>query len=122
MARRGRPVEPLLWLLFSAGGVASAIFLPVLMVLFALAIPLGWIDDPGREHLRALVSNPLTAIVLLGVCALSLFHWAQRFRYTLFDGLKLKARQGLINTVVYVLAVLGSVAALVILGQAVFAS
>ena len=46
MARR--PIEPVLWLLFSAGGVVSALFLPALVFLFALAIPLaaGLEDHP----------------------------------------------------------------------------
>src|SRR5262245_52332886 len=117
MARR-RPVEPILWLLFSAGGVASAVFLPALMVLLALALPLGWLT-PDHGRLLGLMGNPLVALVLLGVFVLSLFHWAQRFRYTLFDGLKLKDHQRPINTVVYALAVLGSVAALVVFWQAV---
>ena len=114
-----RTVEPILWLVFSAGGVVSAIFLPVLMVLFALAIPLGWLSPAADGSLLALVGHPLTALVLLGICVLSLFHWAQRFRYTLFDGLKLKAHQRLINTIVYTLATIGSIWAAVVLGQLV---
>ena len=81
----------------------------------------GGIGAPDRDSLLGLLGNPLVALVLLVVCVLSLFHWAQRFRYTLFDGLRLKAHQRLINTVVYALAVLGSIAALVVLGQAVAA-
>ena len=119
MARR--TIEPVLWLLFSAGGVASALFLPALVFVFALAIPLGWIEDPGRDPLLGLVGHPLTGLVLLGVFVLSLLHWAQRFRYALFDGLKLKEHQRLINTVVYALAVLGSLTAVVVLWQAVAA-
>ena len=116
-----RALEPVLWLLFSAGGVASALFLPVLVFLFAFAVPLGWIDDPGRDRLLGLIGHPVTALVLLGVCVLSLLHWAQRFRYTLFDGLRLKHHQRSINTVVYALALLGSAAAVVVLWQAVSA-
>lgn len=114
-------MEPFLWLLFSGGGVVSAMFLPVLVFLFALAVPLGWIEAPGRGQLLGMVGHPLTALVLLGVCVLSLFHWAQRFRYTLFDGLQLKDHQRLINTGVYALALLGSAAACVVLVQAVAA-
>lgn len=116
-----RRPEPLLWLLFSAGGVMAAIFLPVLVFLFGLAIPLGRLPEPSRERVLGVLGHPLVALVLLGVCALALFHWAQRFRYTLFDGLKLKAHQGVINLTVYTLAVVGSVAALVVLWQAVAA-
>jgi fumarate reductase subunit D len=119
MARR--TVEPFLWLLFSAGGVASAMVLPVIVLLFAVAVPLGWIAAPDRTALLGLVGHPLTALVLLGVCVLSLFHWAQRFRYTLSDGLKLKHHQRTINAAVYVLAVLGSAAAGVAFWEAVSA-
>jgi hypothetical protein len=52
---------------------------------------------------------------------LALLHWAQRFRYALFDGLKLKDHQRPINTGVYALALLGSAAAAVVLWQAVSA-
>jgi fumarate reductase subunit D len=119
MVRRGP--EPLLWLLFSAGGVMAALFLPVLVFLFAIAIPLGWLPEPVRAQVLGLLGHPVVALVLLGVCVLALFHWAQRFRYTLFDGLLLKGHQGVINLTVYTLAVAGSVAALVVLGQAVAA-
>jgi fumarate reductase subunit D len=44
---RKRSPEPLLWLLFSAGGVASALFVPVLVLLFGLAFPFGWLSPPS---------------------------------------------------------------------------
>lgn len=99
----------------------AAVFLPVLVLLFAIAIPLGWVPEPTRDRLLGVLGNPLVALVLLGVCALALFHWAQRFRYTLFDGLKLKAHQGVINVTVYTLAVAGSLAAVAVLWQGVSA-
>lgn len=118
MTRRAaeRTPEPILWLLFSAGGVLSALFLPVLMFLFGLAVPLGWLA-PGPDHLHGLLANPLTVLVVLGLFVLSLFHWAQRFRYTLFDGLKLKNHQRLVNIGCYSVAVLGSIAVALVLWQ-----
>ena len=112
--RSRRTAEPILWLLFSAGGVAAALFLPVLVLIFGLAIPLGWLA-PGPDHLHAVLSNPLTLLVLFGVSVLSLFHWAQRFRYTLFDGLKLKKHEQLINIGCYTVAAIGSIAIAVVL-------
>lgn len=112
-----RTAEPILWLLFSAGGVASALFLPVLLLIFGLAVPLGWLA-PGSDHLHGVLANPLTLLVLLGLCVLSLFHWAQRFRYTLIDGLKLKRYQRLVNIGCYSVAVVGSVIVAVVLWQA----
>ena len=88
-----RPIEPLLWLLFSAGGVLAALFLPVLVFLFGFAFPLGWLDPPDHDHLRAVLGNPLTVLVLLGFFVLLLVHWAHRFRYTLYDGLQIKAQR-----------------------------
>lgn len=117
ITRSRRTAEPILWLLFSAGGVAAALFLPVLMFIFGLAVPLGWLA-PGRDHLHAVLVNPLTLLVLFGVFALSLFHWAQRFRFTLFHILKLKDHQRLINILCYTVAVLGSFAVAVVLWQA----
>ena len=53
-----RRVEPLVWLMFSAGGVLAAVFLPILILLFGLAFPLGWLDPPDYDHLRAVVGHP----------------------------------------------------------------
>ena len=84
-----RRVEPLVWLMFSAGGVLASVFLPSLVLLFGLAIPLGWIS-PDYDHLRSVVGHPLTFVVLLGLFVLMLVHSAHRFRYTLYDGLQIQ--------------------------------
>lgn len=110
MAKR-LTVEPLLWMLFSAGGVLAALLIPSLVFLFGLAFPLGWLSPPGHEHLLALLRHPLTRAVLFLLCTLSLFHWAHRFRYTLSDGLKIKHLDVLVNPLCYGGAIVGSVAA-----------
>ncbi len=110
-----RRVEPILWLLFSAGGVLAALFLPVLILLFGLAFPLGWITPPDHAHLRTVVSHPLSLIFLVVMLVLLLFHWAHRFRYTLYDGLQLKQMKGPIALLCYGGAVLGSVASVLVL-------
>ena len=103
-----RSNEPFLWLLFSAGGVVSAMLLPIHLLLFGLAFPLGWLDAPGYEKLLALVRHPVTRLYLFVLCCLSLFHWAHRFRFTLYDGLQIKHLNELINIVCYGGAVLGT--------------
>jgi fumarate reductase subunit D len=108
-----RHLEPLLWLAFSGGGVISAVFLPVLVVLFGLAIPLGWVQ-PDYGHLDAVLSYWLTRLVALGLLVLMLFHWAHRFRYTLHDGLQLRKLEAPLAALCYGGAVVGSVAALLI--------
>jgi len=71
-----RTVEPFVWLMFSSGGVVAALVLPVLLFLFGLALPLGWISAPDHAHLLAVLRNPLTRLALLGVSALALVHGA----------------------------------------------
>lgn len=110
-----RRVEPILWLLFSGGGVLAAVFLPILILLLGLAIPLGWTGRPDHEHLLAVTSHPLTLLFLLVFFVLVLFHWAHRFRYTLYDGLQLKHLEAPIAVLCYGGAILGSVAALIVL-------
>jgi fumarate reductase subunit D len=100
-----------LWLLFSAGGLMSALFVPAILFLFGVAFPLHWLSPPAYHHLLAVVSHPLTRVLLLLLCTLSLFHWAHRFRYTLYDGLQIKHLNELINAVCYGGAVVGSVVA-----------
>ena len=80
-----RQLEPLLWLIFSAGGVFAALLMPSLLLLFGLAYPLGVVAPPSYEHLRAVLSHPLTLVVLFVLCTSSLFHWAHRFRFVLED-------------------------------------
>jgi fumarate reductase subunit D len=109
-----RRIEPLVWLMFSGGGVMAAVFLPSLAFLFGLAFPLGWIPPPSHAHLLAVVSNPLTILVLLGLFVLMLVHAAHRFRYTLYDGLQLKAKR-LVAVLCYGGALVGSLAALRVL-------
>ena len=109
-----RRVEPFVWLMFSGGGVLAAVFLPVLAFLFALAFPLGWVSPPDHEHLQAVVGHPLTILFLLGFFVLLLVHSAHRFRYTLYDGLQIKARRT-VAVLCYGGAAAGSVAALVVL-------
>jgi fumarate reductase subunit D len=96
-----RSLEPVLWLLFSAGGVASALLLPTLVLLFGLAFPLRWLSSPSYEQLHGLLRHPLTRVVLFGVCMLSLFHAGHRFRFTLYDGLQIKHLNELINLFCY---------------------
>lgn len=112
-----RHPEPVLWMLFSAGGVVSAMLLPVLVLLFGVAFPLGLLDPPDYAQLSALLANPLTGLVMFSLCALSLFHWAHRFRHTLYDGLQIKHLNEVIAIVSYGAAVAGSALAAYLLWQ-----
>jgi fumarate reductase subunit D len=91
--------------------VLSALLMPSLVFLFGVAFPLGWLSPPSHARLFAVVSHPLTRLVLLALCTLSLFHWAHRFRYTLYDGLQIKHLNEVINLLCYGGAIGGSVVA-----------
>lgn len=103
--------EAFFWTLFSAGGVVAALLIPVHLFLFGLAFPLGWIQPPTYERLLSLTRLPLARIYLFVLCSLPLFHWAHRFRYTLYDGLQVKHLNEVIFTLCYGGAVLGTVVA-----------
>jgi fumarate reductase subunit D len=104
-----RHPEPLLWMLFSAGGIVSAMLMPVLVLLFGIAFPLGWLAPPGYDHLLLVLGHPIGRIVMFSLCALSLFHWAHRFRHTLYDGLQIKHLNEMIAVISYGVAVVGTV-------------
>jgi succinate dehydrogenase subunit D len=108
--------EAFWWSLFSAGGVVAALLVPVHIVLTGLAVPLGWVPAEafGYERMRALVSHPLTKLYLFVLLALPFFHCFHRIRHTLYDT-GLRAYQTPIAVLCYGAAIIGTVAAGVIL-------
>ncbi len=110
-----RRMTPFLWLLFSAGGTIAALLFPVHLFLTGLALPLGWIDPPTFESVSALVSHPIARLYLFVIISLPLFHWAHRFRYTLYDGLQLYHLTNFIAVLCYGAALVGTVAAAYVL-------
>ena len=103
--------EPFVWLLFSAGGVVAALFLPVLLLLLGLAIPLGLLDAPDYGHMLGLLRNPWTQLGLLGICALTLVHAAHRLRFTVEHMLQIRRYDRLVAAVCYGGALAGTAAA-----------
>ena len=77
-----RSNEPFWWSLFSAGGVVAAFFMPITILLTAIALPAGVITAEG---LRQLAGHPLTRLYLFVLISLPMFHWAHRFRYVAVD-------------------------------------
>ena len=108
---RGRSPEPFLWLLFSSGGMLAALTLPALAWRLWLAPGLGFAEPLSFDRASALVAHPLTRVGLAVAIALALFHWAHRFRFTLYDGLQLSHLWGLVATVCYGGAAIGAAAA-----------
>ena len=86
----------------------AALLFPVHVLLTGLAVPLGWLEAPSYESVRGLVRNPVARLYLFVFISLPLFHWAHRFRYTLYDGLQLKHLTELIAVLCYGTAILGT--------------
>jgi fumarate reductase subunit D len=72
--------EPLWWTLFSAGGVVAAFLVPIHMIIFGFAVPLGWIPDSGSLYRHWWIKAYLFVLI-----ALPLYHWAHRFYFALID-------------------------------------
>jgi len=104
-------LEPLLWILFSAGGVVAAFLIPVHLFLSNLAFPLGWLKAPGYAHTMALVAHPIVRLYLFVLCSVPLFHSSHRIRYTLYDGLQIKHLNEVIAVCCYGGAIVGTLAA-----------
>ncbi len=79
--------KPIIWSLFAAGGTITALLTPVLVLLFALAVPLGLLPAElfSYERVHAMLSHPLIRLLVFGVLFLSLWHSAHRMRITVHD-------------------------------------
>ena len=99
MAKRSR--EPFFWAMFSSGGMLAAFFMPALVLLLCFALPLGWVEVPSYTVLSSQIDRPLVKLAMFAFIMLSLFHWAHRFRFTLYEGLQLSHLYGLIAVISY---------------------
>ncbi len=105
--------KPLVWFPFAAGGTVIAFFIPVIVLLTLLAA-LGHVPSGlSYASLHAFASGWIGKIVIFGVVALCLWSSAHRLRCTFFDfGVR---ADGLVATILYVVAILSSLAAAVFL-------
>ena len=83
----------------------AALLLPATVAVLWIAAPLGWVETPSYEGLRALFLHPIGRLTLFAVATLSFFHWAHRFRYTMYDGLQLYHLSRLIAILTYGIAI-----------------
>jgi fumarate reductase subunit D len=101
--------EPIVWSLFSAGGVVAALFFPITIVLTGIAAPAGWITE---QALFDLVHHPLTRLYLFLLIFMGLFHGVHRTRLVLVE-VGLKPVAGLVAWLCYGFATLGTILAAV---------
>jgi succinate dehydrogenase subunit D len=104
-----KTTEPFWWALFSAGGVVAAFLVPIHILLVGFALPLGWITDTGSLYRYWWVKLYLFVLIVL-----PLYHWAHRFFFALKD-MQLRLPQKPLAFVCYGGAIIGTVAALLIL-------
>ena len=111
--------DPLWWSLFSAGGVVAALFLPIMILLSGIAMPLEWLGAGGDafsyHRMIGLVSHPFARIFLFGVISLPLFHTAHRMHAALSDPW-LKHMETLLSVVLYG----GAIASAVVTAMLIF--
>lgn len=75
-----RSNDPPFWLLFSAGGMLSALILPVLIVLLGFVLPAG---EVSLERVVDVFENVFIRIIVVIVASLAFWHAAHRIRFTL---------------------------------------
>lgn len=103
-------IEPFWWALFMAGAGIIGMFLPIVILVFGLAIPLGWVplESYTAARLQNVLANPLAKLFLLALVSLTLFHWAHRFRYFIYD-LGIRGGRTLFEILCYGLAIVGTI-------------
>ena len=109
MSSTNKNIEPLWWGLFSAGGVVAAFLVPIHILIFGFAVPLGWIVDTGE-----LFHHWLVRIYLFALIALPLYHWSHRFYFTVND-MRLGVPRGPLAVLCYGGAIAGTVMTLWVL-------
>ena len=108
--------EALWWSLFAAGGMVAALLVPVHILLAGILLPLGWIprESLSYDRMVTLIGHPLIRVYFFVLLSLPFFHCAHRFRHTLYD-LGLRGKRTLIAVACYGLAIVGTVAAAIVI-------
>lgn len=103
-------LEPVIWLLFGAGILVGTLLLPGYLLTWGLAGPLGLLPEGALayDRVHAIASNPLGRLVLLALIALPLWKGAHHLRALFADWLG-HGPDGLIGSLLYAVAVVGSV-------------
>ena len=104
-------LEPIIWLLFGLGIMVGTLLLPGYLLTVTLAGPLGMLPEGALafERAHAIASNPIGRVVLLAIIALPLWKGAHHTRALAVDMLGHHS-DGLVGSLLYAVAALGSVA------------
>lgn len=107
---------PVLWSLFGAGGMLSALVGPMLVFITGIAVPFGiWLSPQtmSYERMQAFAHSPWGAITIAAVIGLFLFHGLHRIYHGLHD-FGVHVGPGL-RALIHGLALAGTVATVVLL-------
>lgn len=113
-----RSREAFWWSLFSAGGVVSALFVPVLVLLTGFILPFLPDSDAATRYQRLshlLASWPARGLIFV-ILFLSFFHCAHRIRH-LLSTVGLRLGPGLLAGLCYGAALAGALVGLVVLAE-----
>jgi len=106
-------LEPIIWGLFGGGMMVAALLYPAYLLVFGVAGPMGVLSESALsyERMAALTGNPIGKLVLIAMIALPLWAGAHHVRHIFLDfgGL---ARDGLVGSLCYAVALVGSVVAI----------
>ncbi|MBW2493567.1 MAG: fumarate reductase subunit D [Deltaproteobacteria bacterium] len=107
-------LEPLIWLLFGQGILLGTILLTPWVLVVGLGVPLGIVPAEALSYERAiaLASHIVGRLILLGLIVLPLWKGVHHMRHSFIDfgGAE---RDALVAPLLYLLATIGSVLALV---------
>jgi len=112
MSSAKRSNEPVVWFLFGAGGFFAAYFLPIHVLLYGIAFPLGVVHDPGYATTLALLEHPIVRLYLFALLTFCFFHAAHRMRLTLSDVLNMRHLNTVLAFLCYGGAIAGTICAI----------
>ena len=104
-------LEPVIWLLFGAGMMVGGFVLPAFIATVGLGL-IGGDAAYSYDRMSASFSNPIAKLVALAAMALPLWGGAHHLRHVWIDFGGLKS-DGIVGGLLYLLALGGSVAAIV---------
>jgi fumarate reductase subunit D len=107
-------LEPVIWLLFGQGILIGTILLTGWVLVVGLAVPIGFVsaDALAFERAHMLGSHPIGRLVLLALIALPMWKGVHHIRHVFID-MGFAERDALIAPVLYGIAALGSLLAVV---------
>ncbi|MCC5866262.1 MAG: fumarate reductase subunit D [Wenzhouxiangella sp.] len=104
-----RSHEPIVWLLFAAGGMIAAMLMPALVVITGIGAPVGLIADGSLDHERVIgmLGSPAGKLLVFPLISLLFWHAMHRIFHGLHD-LGIQAGLGYYRVLCYGFALLAT--------------